>query len=89
MSYVISFALLIVLIIEQQSPKEWQTDLIYAKSFIINNVALVLKSHFHILITSFYLMDNRVLHTLIAILYALYMFYVTDMTDIDFSFNLP
>ena len=82
MSFDISFALLTVLIIQQWSLKEWQTDLIcqIIHSNVNNNVASAVKSYLYIIIKSLNLIDNRVLHTMIAILCALYMFYVTDMT---------
>ena len=77
------------LIIEQQGLKEWQGVLIcrIIHRNTNNNVALALKSH--LIIKSLNLIDDRVLHTMIAILCALYVFYITDITiKIDFSFNL-
>ena len=47
---------------------------------INNSVVSTLKSHLYILINSLNLFDNRVLHTMIAILRVLYMFYDKDLS---------
>ena len=65
MSYFISFALRIVLTIEQQSLQEWQADLIICQIIHINtNVASALMSHLYIIFKSLNLIDSRVLHTM-------------------------
>ena len=79
----LSFALLTPNVIEQQSRKNYKLIYHYCQIIVNNtndNVGLVLKTHFYVIIKSLNLIENRVLHTMTGILCTLYMFYVTVMT---------